>query len=82
METPIPKTLTSRHQNLNNLSAKHWHNRYIAWQNRDRKQREERERLKEEQRRIFGGDSQDGDDDEGLCGRMLDFFVAMDYLEG
>jgi len=64
------------------LSARHWHNRYLAWQARERKQREERERLKAEQKRIFGGDSQDGDDEDGLCCRMMDFFVAMDYLEG
>ena len=65
----------------NDLSARHWHNRYLAWQSRERRQREEREQLKEEQQRIFGGDSQDGDDDDNLCSKMMDFFVAMDYLE-
>lgn len=80
--SPAPKTSNPRHLRSNDLSAKHWHNRYLAWQVRERKQNEERERLKEEQNRIFGGDSQDGEDEDGLCNKMMDFFVAMDYLEG
>ena len=77
-----PKLSTPRHLRRNDVSARHWHNRYLAWQARERKQKEECERLKEEQRRIFGGDSQDADDDDGLCTRMMDYFVGLDYLEG
>ncbi|KAL2053226.1 hypothetical protein ABVK25_006551 [Lepraria finkii] len=78
-----PKLSLPRHPRRNNdVSARHWHNRYLAWQARERKQKEERERLEEEQRRIFGGDGLDAADDEGLCGRMMDYFTGLDYLEG
>ena len=66
----------------NDLTARHWHNRYIAWQARERRQKEEQERLRQEQRRIFGGDSQDGDEAEGLCPVMMEYFDGLDYLEG
>ena len=75
------KLPTVRHPRRNEFSAKHWHNRYLAWQVRERKQNEECERLKEERKRIFGGDSNDGEDD-GLCSRMMDYFVRLEYLEG
>lgn len=75
------KLPAARHPRRNDLSAKHWHNRYLAWQVRERKQKEECERLGEERKRIFGGDSNDGEDD-GLCSRMMDYFVRLDYLEG
>ena len=78
-----PKLSLPRYPRRNNdVSARHWHNRYLAWQARERKQKEERERLEKEQRRIFGGDGLDADDDEGLCGRMMDYFTGLDYLEG
>ncbi len=79
-ETPNPKLSIPRHPRRNELSARHWHNRFLAWQARERKQREERERLEEEQKWIFGGDSQDGDDDDGLCTKMMEYFVGLDYL--
>lgn len=69
-----------RYARRNDLSAKHWHNRYLAWQVRVRKQKEESERLKEERKRIFGGDGNEAEDD-GLCSRMMDYFVRLDYLE-
>ncbi|KAL8991531.1 MAG: hypothetical protein Q9177_000068 [Variospora cf. flavescens] len=56
------------------LSAQHWHSRYIAWQRHDRRQREEPERLLAEQRRIFGGEVEEGDeegDEDGLCSNMM-----------
>ncbi|KAL8678920.1 MAG: hypothetical protein Q9186_004777 [Xanthomendoza sp. 1 TL-2023] len=63
----------------NDLIARHWHNRYMAWQTRERRQREEREKLLADQRRIFGGE--DGEDDEeGLCSNMMQYFVALDFL--
>lgn len=83
-DPPDSKLTIPRHPRRNDLSAKHWHNRYLAWQARERKQRDECERLREEQKRIFGGDSQDGDDDDdddGLCTLMMDYFVGLDYLE-
>ena len=63
------------------ISARHWHNRYLAWQARERKQKDERERLRQEQRRIFGGDSQDGEDEDALCSNMMEYFGGLDYLE-
>lgn len=80
-ETPKPNFSTQRHPRRNDLSARHWHNRFLAWQARERKQREEWERLEEKQKWIFGGDSQDGDDDEGLCTKMMDYFAGLDYLQ-
>lgn len=47
----------------NDLSAKHWHNKYAAWQVREKRQAEERERLEAEKMRIFGGNMLEGDDD-------------------
>lgn len=61
------------------LSAKYWHHRYQAWQPRESKPRKEWGRLKEERNRIFGGDSNDGEDD-GLCSKMMEYFVRLDYL--
>lgn len=83
-ETPESKLSMPRYlKRSHDLSARHWHNRFLAWQSRERKQGEERERLLKEQKRIFGGDSQDGDgDDDGLCTKMMDYFVGLDYLEG
>ena len=77
LSAPLIRTISRR----NDVSARHWFNRYIAWQNRDRKQREEREKLISEQRRIFGGESDEGDED-GLCSRMLEFYGGLDYLQG
>lgn len=63
----------------NELSARHWHNRYLAWQTRERRQREEREKLLAEQTRIFGGE-QGEDDADGLCSNMLEYFVGLDFI--
>lgn len=69
----IPKY--AKHQDL---TARHWHNRYMAWQTRERRQREEQDKLEAEQRRIFGGEA---GDDVSLCYRMLEYFGGLDYLE-
>lgn len=61
------------------LSARHWHNRYMAWQARERRQKEERDRLLTEQRRIFGGESGE-EDDNGLCSNMMQYFVGLDFI--
>lgn len=49
---------------------------------REKRQKEEKEKLEADQRWIFGGDSQDGDDAEFLCSHMMDYFAGLDYLEG
>lgn len=78
--TTGPKRSTPKR---NDLSARLWHNRYLAWQTRERRQREERERLLAEQRRIFGGEAEEeGDDDEGLCSNMMEYFVGLDFIVG
>lgn len=69
----------SRHSG--DVTARHWQNRYAAWQVRERKQREERLKLRAEQTRIFGGEGDEGDED-GLCGKMMDFFGGLDFIEG
>ncbi|KAL8747835.1 MAG: hypothetical protein Q9190_000335 [Brigantiaea leucoxantha] len=73
----LPLPATGR---KNDLSARHWHNRYVAWQNRERRQAEERKKLAAERQRIFGGDSDEGDED-GLCSNMMRYFVALDFIE-
>lgn len=81
--SPVPsdtKLSPARRPRRNDLSAKNWHNRYLAWQVRERKQKEECERLREERKRIFGGDGHDGEDD-GLCSSMMEYFQTLDYLE-
>ncbi|MCJ1289056.1 hypothetical protein MMC34_000588 [Xylographa carneopallida] len=62
------------------VSARHWHNRYMAWQVRERRQREEREKLEAEKRRIFGGEVEGGED-EGLCIKMMEYFGGLDFIE-
>ena len=53
----------------------------MAWQHRERRQREEREKLAAEQRRIFGGEK-DEEDSHGLCSNMLQYFVGLDFIMG
>ena len=59
--------------------ATDWHNPHQVWQARVKKESLEWERLGEERKRIFGGDGSDGEDN-GICSRMMDFFVRLDYL--
>ncbi|MCJ1232688.1 hypothetical protein MMC14_000641 [Varicellaria rhodocarpa] len=68
------------HFRRNDPSARHWHNRYIAWQNRERRQAEERKKLEDEQQRIFGGDDGESDED-GLCQRMMEYFGTLDFID-
>ena len=76
------KTLPPHSSYRNGASARHWHNRYMAWQARDRRQREEKASLEEEKRRIFGDveDSGSGEDEE-LCKRMMEYFAGLDFIE-
>ena len=78
-EPSEPKIPDARFARRSDLSARYWHNRYLAWQAREEKQKEEQERLKAERKRIFGGDGTAGEDD-GLCWRMMDYFAKLDYL--
>ena len=80
-DTSESKPLTARYPRRSDLAAQHWRNGYLAWQSRERKQKVEYEKLREERNRIFGGDGNDGEGD-GLCSRMMDYFVRLDYLEG
>lgn len=77
---PDSRLPTARRPRRNDLSAKHWHNRYLAWQAKERTQKEEYQKIREERKRIFGGDSNDGEDD-ALCSNMMDYFTTLDYLE-
>lgn len=63
----------------NDLSARHWHNRYMVWQTRQRRQQEEHEKLLTEKRRIFGGESGE-DDEDGLCSNMMEYFSGLDFI--
>ncbi|KAL8738788.1 MAG: hypothetical protein Q9181_000466 [Wetmoreana brouardii] len=74
-----PTGLTRARTKRNDLAARHWHNRYMAWQARERRQREERDKLLADQRRIFGGESGE-DDEDGLCSNMMEYFVGLDFI--
>lgn len=51
----------------------------MAWQTRERRQREEQEKLLAEKQRIFGGEPEEGDED-GLCSNMMVYFVGLDFI--
>jgi hypothetical protein len=60
-----------------NIPAKLWHNRYTAWQEQDRVQKEQAARFEAQQIQLFGGEP--GDDVE-LCYKMLEYFGGLDYI--
>lgn len=62
----------------NGINARHWHNRYIAWQNRESAQRREASHIEAEQLKIFGGEP---GDDTGLCSKMMEAFEGMDWVD-
>lgn len=68
-----------RRSTRDDLSAQHWHNRYMAWQIRQPQQQEERDTLVAEQRRIFGGENGE-DDEDGLCSSMMEYFSGLDFI--
>ncbi|KAL8943886.1 MAG: hypothetical protein Q9216_000780 [Gyalolechia sp. 2 TL-2023] len=72
----LPIILNQGKAKRNDLSTRH---RYMAWQARERQQKEERERLLIEQQRIFGGEAGE-EDDHGLCSNMIDYFVGLEFL--
>ena len=66
----------------------------MAWQAREKRQREESARLQAEKTRIFGwggvagvagaeAEEADGDvvEDEELCEKMLEYFGGLDFIE-
>jgi hypothetical protein len=75
LPTDIPPV--APHTRQTKLTADHWHNRYMAWQLRDKQYREEKARIEAEQRRICGGEA---GDDVGLCYRMMEYFTSLDYI--
>lgn len=84
LEPPDISRISSHRNSLDRpvgISARHWHNRYQAWQARERRQREESTRLEAEKRRIFGDDDGSGEDD-GLCVKMLEYFGGLDFIDG
>ncbi|KAL6252950.1 hypothetical protein RBB50_000669 [Rhinocladiella similis] len=61
-----------------NLTSKNWHNRYVAWQNRDLAQKREAIKLEAEQIKLFGGEP---GDDVTLCYKMLEVFAGMNWID-
>ena len=81
-ESIVPTT-KAIHNHRSGPTARHWHNRYMAWQARDRRQREEKASLEAEKRRIFGepeAANTNGEDDI-LCEKMLEYFVGLDFID-
>jgi hypothetical protein len=73
--SPSISDATTRHRS--NIPAKLWHNRYTAWQEQDRAQREQAAKFEAQQIQLFGGEP--GDDVE-LCYKMLEYFGGLDYI--
>jgi hypothetical protein len=74
-----PKTLSqSIFASSNSVAAKHWQNRYTAWQNREIAQRREAAKIEAEQIKIFGGLP---GDDLGLCYKMMEIFEGMEWID-
>ena len=59
------------------IPAKLWQNRYTAWRERDRVEKEHAAKLEAQQIQLFGGEP---GDDIGLCYRMLEYFGGLDYI--
>lgn len=71
----LPATL--RNPNAS-IASRHWHNRYTAWQNRDKAQRKEAVNIEAEQIKLFGGEP---GDDIGLCYKMMEVFEGMEWID-
>ncbi|KIV82302.1 hypothetical protein PV11_04423 [Exophiala sideris] len=72
---PLPASLRNPGASL---SSRHWHNRYVAWQNRDMAQKGEAVKLEAERIKLFGGEP---GDDVGLCYKMLEVFGSMNWID-
>ncbi|KIX94752.1 uncharacterized protein Z520_09442 [Fonsecaea multimorphosa CBS 102226] len=60
------------------VASRHWYNRYVAWQNRDKAQRREAAKIEAEQIKLFGGYP---GDDVGLCYKMMEVFAGMNWID-
>ncbi|KAL2401256.1 hypothetical protein ABEF93_004104 [Exophiala dermatitidis] len=60
------------------LVSKHWHNRYLSWQNRDVLQRRDAVKNESERIKLFGGEP---GDDVGLCYKMMEVFEGMNWID-
>lgn len=76
----LPSRPPDSRQRSNDLTARHWHNRFIAWKARERRQKEEERKLEEDRKRIFGGEGNESDEDGWLCGLMMEVFDGLDYM--
>jgi hypothetical protein len=61
-----------------NVMPKHWHNRYVAWQNRDQPQRKEAPKIEAEQIKLFSGVP---GDDVTLFYKMIEVFDEMRWVD-
>ena len=86
-DQPTPANLTSlssypmppsNNYRRPDIPARLWQNRFAAWQDRDRAQKEHAAKLEAQQIQLFGGEP--GDDVE-LCYRMLEYFGGLDYIK-
>lgn len=75
--TSCHPTLNSTTRRRSDIPAKLWQNRYTAWRERDRMEKEHAAKLEAQQIQLFGGEP--GDDVE-LCYRMLEYFGGLDYI--
>jgi hypothetical protein len=64
----------------NSVTARHWHNRYTAWQNRESAQRREANKIEAERIKLFGGEPGERDD-AGLCYKMMQVFEEMEFID-
>lgn len=76
----LPSWPPNSRQRSNDVTARHWHNRFIAWKARERRQKEEEKKLEEDRKRIFGGEGDESDEDGWLCGLMMEVFDGLDYM--
>ncbi|EXJ66413.1 uncharacterized protein A1O5_10565 [Cladophialophora psammophila CBS 110553] len=74
-ESPLPQALNTANPSV---ASRHWYNRYVAWQNRDKAQRREAAKIEAEQIKLFGGEP---GDDVGLCYKMMEVFAGMNWID-
>ncbi|RJE17046.1 hypothetical protein PHISCL_10617, partial [Aspergillus sclerotialis] len=60
------------------VASRHWYNRYVAWQTREKAQSREAATIEAEQIKLFGGYP---GDDVGLCYKMMEIFEGMNWID-
>ena len=82
LPSPWSSNLSYRQQRAESheSTALQWQSHFSARKRRETKLNKEKQCLKVEQRRLFGGDSQDEEDADDLCAKMLEYFNSLDYL--